>query len=119
MSSTPPAAHASTLKRQRESNLDIQLRALTIKDMMCTYIETWRTKGSPLAGCFGSTSESAGGLSFSCQQNLAEFGQTKYTICPWFEALEFASSATLARNYYLEMKKRTMAHTYMLGKYSV
>jgi hypothetical protein len=60
-----------------------------------------------------------GGLSFSCQQNLAEFGQTKYTICPWLEALEFASSASLARNYYLEMKKRTMAHTYILGKYSV
>lgn len=64
MSSTPPAAHACTLKRQRESNLNIQLRALTIKDMMCTYIETWRTKGSPLAGCFGSTSESAGGFHF-------------------------------------------------------
>ena len=43
--------------------------------LVYVYIEAWRTKGSPLAGCFGSTSGSAGGLSFS-YQNLAEFGQT-------------------------------------------
>jgi len=116
MSSTPPAAHVCTLKRQRESNLNIQIESPDHKGHDVYVHRNVENKRKSFGRMLWIHLGICGGLSFSCQ-NLAEFGQTKYTICPWFEALEFASSASLARN--LEMKKRTMAHTYVLGKYSV